>query len=410
MIRFVCGKTGGGKSQFVTSKIIECLQTTDRMIVTNVALELDPWVRMVKPLIGKPKCTPQLGLLAVLRQVYGDDFDARKRIAFLTTEEQLRRFYAYRPKQTDEGVSLVEIPLQVDRQAKDRRFVFDGGQHAWCLYAIDELHEYLPASGWKETEGETQSWASQNRRAGDDVYCMTQAPELVALAFRRQSLECYTMVNHAYRTMGRIRHPEVLRYKIHLNTPPKDSEPALRGGGIEFPRELLQQCYDTAKGAGVSGAGADIGTKAPGLPWWSVIVLFASLFGVVLLMSYGCNYGLKKVLGRTFGAGAPPPKAVHVETESEFIEDRVFRRLQGLMAKGASVAAPVVAVGVPVSVRDLPACYGHGRSGGLVVLDTDRGPVLGTNLVLAGVIVLLDGERFRQEKSSVGVLPVVGRR
>ena len=68
MMRAVIGVKGAGKSKFATIRLIEELRSSTRAIVTNLALEFQPWV--------DAKGVARPGLLRVLQDTYGSNFDA----------------------------------------------------------------------------------------------------------------------------------------------------------------------------------------------------------------------------------------------------------------------------------------------------------------------------------------------
>lgn len=373
MLKFVCGKTGDGKTKFVTGQIVTELRTTDRPIVTNFALRLQPWVQKRK----RKKDVAYPGLLWTLRTVFGSTFDAERRIYFLT-EEELYTFWRVRPHIPEDPTAPVEIRRMP--AAPDSRFHFDDAMYSGCFYAIDEAHEYFPKEKWKLLEGEGMSWASQNRRCGDDAWVLTQEPGLVAKGFRDQSKECYRMVNHAHRAISIFRQPDAISYGVYLHTPPGDSEPALTRGTLEYRREMLEACYDTNGGASVQGGGADIGYRAKGLHW--AFAPGALIAGIVLfmLMLSGCKHALLRAV-----RGAPA----------------VSKAVAGAVVPHP-VVSPVIRTNPLEALRNHKDIieqeyYGVGHAGSTTVLDTPDGPIMGTQFAQApGGVVELDGVKFRR--------------
>lgn len=384
MLRFITGKTGGGKTQFAVGKVIDALRETKMPIVTNMALRLDPWVN--------GRGDPYKGLIRTLQDKFGDDFDARRRIHFLTDDRQIERFFAVRPlvpEDKDEPVKVLEVP-----RSEDGRWHFDGTKYPPCVFIIDEGHEYWPQKEWQRLGKETESWASQNRRSGDECYIITQEAELVAKPFRRQSLECYWMVNHGYRALMMFRQPELIKYSLYLSTPPTPSEPHLRMGTLGYPRGFLQGCYDTASGAGVAGGAADIGRKIKGLPWWSSILI---VIGLLIASGFALS-GCVNIVAATIRNKAPK------------VPEQIVAPMAKLMPQVTNSApAPVVAPS-PVFIPELPRVeaqtnvvtgYAISGKGGAVVFDdgsrlmADRVKVMGREIAVDGIIYPL---RIRSAK------------
>lgn len=396
MLRFVVGKTGGGKTIFAVAEVIRILRETDHYIITNLALRLHPWCRQEKR--GKVVASvPQRGLLAVLLELFGETYNAERRIVFLKDDAEISRFWAVRMTTAEEPerINVPQPPVSVSAEGVEiRRWVFDGQAWRGAVYIIDEGHEYFPAPAWKALQGEGQSWASQNRRSGDEALILTQCPELVALPFRRQSLECYTMVNHAYRTFGPFRHPEVIRYSVHLNTPPNPGETCMRSGSIGLPRKLVQEAYDTASGAGVFGSTADVGRRAKGLPWHSMVWFLLGILGLSVVLFSGCRAGISRLLVRRLpgapvgGVGAPVvPASAPMEARPLIMPLHLPPALPG--SGPAPLPQPEIVV---------PGKYwGWGRSGTQYCIQGPAGVTFGTRLDHeAGGRLLLDGYPYVQ--------------
>jgi len=299
VLRFITGKTGGGKSKLAMAMLIDELRYTKRMIFTNLAFELQPWIFNGKPM---------LGLLAILMREFGETFDAEKRIVFLQPDE-IQGFYRIRALAgTDENGSPFAHRLSVPSHP-------DGLFHADCntpgtCYFIDEAHEYFQQQEWAKIGKEMMSWASQNRRAGDDCWLLTQEAELVAKPLRRQSLECYWLTNHAHLALGPFKRPDIISYQLHITTPPSAGAPPLRTNKIHYRADLLHHTYNTARGAGVSGQVADVGMRVRGLPFWALPVGVLALAALFLLGIKGCQKGVRAFVESSSGVRAPGPLPV----------------------------------------------------------------------------------------------------
>lgn len=351
MLRFITGLTGGGKTKLAVDRIIDDLRSTDYPIMYWMALELDPWVD------GNGKAYP--GLIATLRQEFGDDFDARRRLIALK-EEQLLRFWAFRPigrhrvtgepcradsKWADETrpLEVVELP-----EPTDGKFRLDGSVYGGCKYYFDEAHETFRKKDFNKVSDEALSWASQNRRAGDDCWMLSQIAGQVAKPFRDQSLECYWMVNHAYRTFGPWRQWDKISYRVYLTTPPGPGDDPMRKGDLTTRKGYLNGCYNTAKGATVAGGSADIGRRAKGLPWWTIPVGIVGICIASAFLFSGCV--------RLVSSGAK-------QAFDPAVDARTLQRPLPMSpaAAGSNVAAAVVASSVAQVAGPMPGTVGAGR-------------------------------------------------
>lgn len=262
MLRFVSGLTGGGKSKFMTNQVIEYLRFDDRPILYYMALKLDPWVNV--------KGTSYPGLVWTLQNKFGLDPDEVRRRLVPLQESQLGRFWAWRPKVIRTPFGLIDkrapVELELLPPSADGKFRYDGQVYGGAIYVIDEAHEFFKKKDFAKVSDEGLSWASQNRRAGDEAWLMSQRADLVAKPFRDQSVECYWMTNRGHQVIYMFRQPARITYHLYLTTPP-GPEPPLRSGELTFKNDYLNGCYDTAAGASVSGGAADIGWRPKGISW-----------------------------------------------------------------------------------------------------------------------------------------------
>jgi len=334
VLRFITGKTGGGKSKLAMAMLIDELRYTKRMIFTNLAFELQPWIFNGKPM---------LGLLAILTREFGETFDAEKRIVFLEPDE-IQGFYRTRAlSRQDENGTVVYDRISVPSHS-DGLFHADASTPGTC-YFIDEAHEYFQQQEWAKIGKEMMSWASQNRRAGDDCWLLTQEAELVAKPLRRQSLECYWLTNHAHLALGPFKRPDIISYQLHITTPPSAGAPALRTNKIHYRADLLHHTYNTARGAGVSGQGADVGMRVRGLPFWALPVGVLALAALFLLGIKGCQKGVRAFVEKS--SGVRPS----VQTTAGGVSNSVLAH--AVLDHAAISSSVVVQPASPVRVADL---------------------------------------------------------
>jgi len=220
MIRFISGKPGAGKTLYAVLRLVDELRMTNRAVVTNMAIELHPWV--------DGGGVPRLGLLQSLQKEFGSTFDAEDRL-YLLSDEQVKRFYAWRPEVDDGVIRFRELPL--DGPQRQARFKLTKGVPG-VAYFIDEAHEFFASRDWQETGKETLSWASQQRRAGDDAWLLTQVVGNVEKQLRGVSQECVWLVNHRLQSLAMFRQPDMLSYRVFSSTPPAPSEHWLTAGKV----------------------------------------------------------------------------------------------------------------------------------------------------------------------------------
>jgi len=392
MLRFVCGYTGGGKSQFAAGQLITELRSGNRCIITNLAVEMGPWVD------GRGKA--RRGLKESLIQQYHEDFDCERRVRILRDDE-VRYFFRHRRYLDPISNEVVEGYIA---DSGDRRFHFDGSRWRGVCYIIDEGHEYFPASAWKEIGDETQSWASQNRRCGDDAWVLTQDPELVAKPFRRQSKECFSLVNHGHLRAGMFRQLDTIKWALYQTTPPGKSDHSLATGSMEYGREFLRGVYNTAKGAGVKGSAADIGYRAKGMHLgWIVPIVIVAMLGIGVLFR-GCIWGAGKAVNRLAGLGGGLAHSVGTNTVAGFVSP-LPARATGSVAVVAPVAVPVATAAVASADADLLEVVGWGVVGGgvdaVAMVEMASGERIWGKELAVGRYVVLDGQRFERGKRVV---------
>lgn len=362
MIRFLTGKPRAGKTKRAVIWLVEVLRSTNRPIVTNMAVELGPWVD------GGGRA--RKGLLRTLHDKYGSTFDAERRIHFIRERDDVRRFYAVRPRVPRDDWEPVEV-LRLPPPAEKGRFRFDADKYPSCVYFIDEAHVFFPAAGMQvDKEGmdisELLGYASQAGRCGDLVFLISQFAEMVNKKLRILSQECHVMVNHRHQMIGKFRQPDVISYCVFASTPPGDSEQWMTRGMLRYDKEEIEGSYNTGAGEGVSGnTQADIGRRAKGMPLWVVPVCIV----VVAILSVYALKGIRGAVGRALAKSGPsgnvepttngvsstriaelaPQQVVEVQS---LIEQTVSRMLAtSVVGRTELKITSVASVGGPAGVR-----------------------------------------------------------
>lgn len=285
MIDLVMGLPGAGKGIYTVVKTIEELQSTERPIITNFAFELNPWVRR----LGRRRSRGEKGMLGHLRDTYGETYNAENRIHVLE-DEHIAEFYLWR---VNHDGKLVKINADRDRDGT----IVKIDQSEWantvpCFYIVDEAWKFWNSRAWQKIDKGFQFYNAQHRKAGDDLLITVQAASQIDKQLRVLIQTFHHLVNHRHRKMLFFKQPNVISV-IVTNEPPEAGKKSLGAVPkvIRFDPSGVGSCFDTAKGAGVQGQGADIEKKAKGLPWWGIIILFVGIGLAILLVSKYAGVG-----------------------------------------------------------------------------------------------------------------------
>ena len=322
----ISGKPGDGKGLYSQRLINKDIVRTDRIVITNHAVEKDPWVT------GDHR--PRRGLLDFLKEKFRKYFQADERIFRLTNEAQAS-FFLYRGLWDSEVKKLKEVygddalagfrlvtpedGVLVDSEwrhhKKCRLYVADHVSHklkngktvvdeydtrlsllsGGHLVITDEAWNYWPARGWAGTAQGILYYFSMVRRFGDDNWLVSQRFDDCDSILIDRCQDFHALKNLGRLRFGRFKQPPVYRVSIFQHRPTKSSEPDHKTH-FTLDKEGLAQCYDTSGGVGVAGRGsADVDRKTPGLPMWLIPVAGLAVIWAVL---YFGRMGLQWVHNR----------------------------------------------------------------------------------------------------------------
>jgi len=291
-IHIVYGKPGSGKSRYGVGKLVEQLVTTDAVIGTNFPLEM-----------------PNLNVY--LQKRYPNlDIDIFKRI-FIIPDDDLRAFFTWVGPSEPDAPKGVLVPGRK------------------IIYHIDEAQIPFNAydSAKQNAGGERPmfNFLTQHRKIPADVWAYTQHYDNLDAQFRRLAQDFRQCVNHRLKKLSIFRGFDKFECHHYEKESRKISDSFYTETYTIDPKGI-GSCYDTARGIGVKGVGADKGSRAKGLTLgWGVLGCFLLAFAV-FGVPWGCaqaykKYGEKKVKAAAEkGVGTVLPVATEKsETQTQTI-------------------------------------------------------------------------------------------
>jgi len=283
MIRIFYGSPGAGKSFGALKDLVEELAYGERLIVTNLSLDL--------------------GMLNAYMQKkfewWTDDINLRIRVI---TEDETGEFYSYRTV----GMPPLNVPCRALSLA---------GQHVvypenniGVAYYIDEAHIKFDAREWKDAGPELTYYASQHRKLNDEVVLITQHPDMLNNRMRMLCQQFWSFNNHGLeRLWTYFSKPAYFTCEVHRRIP--------QGTFVPPPEEVhryrlqkdLADCYDTSAGVGIKGR--KLPEKKPRLGF-SVLWMIIPLAVVVYLLFMVPEWVAKGLVFATTGSEAKISTAV----------------------------------------------------------------------------------------------------
>jgi len=258
-IHIVYGKPGSGKSRYGVGKLIEQLLETDAVIGTNFPLEI-----------------PRLN--QYLQERYPNkEIDIFKRI-FIIPDDDLRNFFEWFGPPEPDAPQGISVP--------GRRII----------YHIDEAQIPFNSLDFaKQTSGGVRkcfNFLTQHRKTPADVWAYTQHYDNLDLQFRRLAQDFRQCVNHRLKKLGVFRGFD--KFKCHhYEKESRKQDDAYYVEEYTIDPKGIGSCYDTARGIGVKGVGADKGSRAKGLTLgWGVVGCFMLAF-CVFGVPWACSRGYK---------------------------------------------------------------------------------------------------------------------
>lgn len=273
-IHFISGKPRGGKSLYAVKLCVEELVYGSRVVITNLAFK-------------RPELNEYLQ-----KRYPGRCVDLHERLIILDDKEA-GRFWTIRP-----GGVRIAVLSEVEWKAgakPDYSGVHDNG----VMYAIDEIHNYFNARAWAETGRDVLFYLSQHGKLGDTVLCITQAIANVDKQFRSLTQDFTYLRNLKKERMGFFRMPGIFMRKTYTTPATPTSQP-MESGTFTLDVSGLAACYETAKGVGIHGRGADKTERTKGIHW-SVAAIMVPLV-VICIFKFSPN-----LIAKLFTNGVPNP-------------------------------------------------------------------------------------------------------
>jgi hypothetical protein len=326
MIHFTTGKPRAGKGLFVMAEIIRELRFGSRVIVTDLPVKLDPWLRvfvsgvswdpspaLFRNSFGRSRSRSSVqvesGLVAYLISNFGSDFGVRQRLRILS-ESEAKEFYLVRCRRSDNEW----ITLDHKRDPKNNSvesFSTEIPTHP-TVYITDECWRTFPSREWQTTGKGVVFYAAQHAKLGDDWYLTTQHTNQIEKQLRDLAQDFSVIKNMANRRVAMFRGPSIFTVSVYDRPPNGVMIEPMSVSTFRLDKKGIGACYDTAAGSGVIGQGADIGQKKKGLPFAVIIVGVLCVIGLLIASPKIVSYALAKYMG----PAAPVPVAATVATNA----------------------------------------------------------------------------------------------
>jgi len=229
MIHMYIGPPRSGKSYASLKEILEELVWGNRIIITNLSIDLGKLNEYV----------------ATEHPEFKGDINQRIRIL---DEAQSKEFYRYRRITGDIGA--------VSREDSLKGVHLPYGDHAGdgVLYVIDEAHIPFDAREWATTGPELTFYNSQHGKLSDEAIFITQFEKLIEQRVRAFAQDFYYFQNMGLeRFMTYFHKPQMFTMEVHRKPPSgPGSHPPLEKRHYRMNFKLAN-CYDTSAGVGIKG-------------------------------------------------------------------------------------------------------------------------------------------------------------
>lgn len=310
MLRGIFGKTGGGKTYTLVSKIIETLLYSERTVVTNLTeLELENLAQYLHDRQHAEK------LKHPARVIYPIDLNTR---LIIIQKPDTREFYRYRsgglvlPKFTgiDPATRKKYHVDDIDR-ALEIYFgeIYKNPKHAKGVdYFLTECHRHFKARDTLSFSSVLNFWATQNRHFDDNGWIESQFAAQIDMNLRELCVEWYHFRNYGNEVSGMFKNRAVIEWRMYYSLPKSERDPSFDKGQFKLDIKGICTCYKT-RGAVASGMvdnSPDTKPKNKKLPFWllpvGVVLAIFLVGGVIAILPFVAQKGLTSLTSGFTGA------------------------------------------------------------------------------------------------------------
>jgi len=318
---FVCGKVGAGKSYRGMVSITDTLVTSDRLIVTNLPVNLaalSDFLQRRHP--GKDVCLYDHWRALLpgesekgreVKEVDGVKLVFEPSRIRVLQESELAEFYRFRHVLT-EPVRRIEAGERGKRNPVCLDFSpwLKGGRYEGqgVVYHLDELQLFYNVRKFADAPEEFPFYLSQHRKLGDDIYVYTQQPQNVDKMFRSFTQEFIYIINIGKKRVGWFRMPGVFRFAAYPEPYTGQIGQVCQYSGYFRMDMDLAGCYNTAAGIGIEAVKADKAATVKGLPWQLIFLLPVFIFLTFWLFPKVANRAVAKALPKELVGSSVKPK------------------------------------------------------------------------------------------------------
>jgi len=269
MINVLYGPGGSGKSLWQMHIIVHELRFSPRNIVTNMSIIVPRFAEYLE------------------EKYPGEKLNLLQRLRILTPAES-GEFWKFRGPLLYLGPDVYDFG--VDRGDKGVAFIID--EAGACGFSAMGYAQRLS----RVTRGEEFAfYLDQQRKFSDNVYMSTngRTPHGIAKPVRDKAHEFTRLKNGALAQYGIFRGSGKF-YRYHYAMEPDRTVEPFQQGTFPQDWEGLASCYRTQDGIGVVGIEADKGSRARGIPVWTVVPMVMCLGLMVVVVPWVAGRSLTR--------------------------------------------------------------------------------------------------------------------